>query len=182
MNQSTTDPADQSKAKPAPYEERNLEDFKLITKNITFALEKIANDDSIPATEQSLADLAGCSRGTLRNRIWPLKRLKLIKEARQKKAVEKQAKKPTSRAPDDYQQIVSALIASRTEAASRFDQLQQLQADYKKLHRAKELVDAENKALREERIRLLNAITPPKAVTAQPSNVTQFPDRAQTGG
>src|SRR5436190_1649422 len=75
--------------KPAPYDGRNAADFLQIGKNISLALDQIAVDKTIPATEESLANLAGCSRGTLRNRQWPLVRLREIKQARKTETEEK---------------------------------------------------------------------------------------------
>lgn len=73
-----------SKVITFPFEEKNEKDFIEITEQINKALEKIEKDISIPATEMQLAKLSKVSRGTLRNRIWPIDRLKQIKLERKK--------------------------------------------------------------------------------------------------
>jgi len=169
------------KSKPAPYDERNNEDFKLISKNIACALEKIAHDESIPATEASLAQVARCSRGTLRNRGWPLTRLKLIKEGRKKTAVKEARTISKDARADNSKQLVSALNASRTEAAIWFDKSKQLEADKRKLQRANSLLHAENQALKKERSGLLsqngNSSAGPPAAKIKASSVARFPER-----
>lgn len=161
--------------KSAPYDQRNLEDFKLISKSIAAALEKIDHDASIPATEKSLAELAGCSRGTLRNREWPLARLKLIKEDRGKKVAEKRT--PKSKPKSNYEELIVALKASRTEAATWFDKYRQSQAAYRKLERAKKLVEAEKEMLKKESARFLSANPTSQSDKEKKhrSNVTRFP-------
>jgi DNA-binding Lrp family transcriptional regulator len=69
----------------APYDERNEADFQAITKRLEEALTVLEEDSSIRATQESLAKLANCSRGTLSNRIFPLERLKEIKKQRAEK-------------------------------------------------------------------------------------------------
>lgn len=63
-----------------PFDERNQQDFMLVTKRIQDALELMANDRRLKRTEINLAKLAGCSRGTLRNRTWPIEQLHKLKE------------------------------------------------------------------------------------------------------
>lgn len=63
-----------------PFDERNQQDFMLVTKRIQDALEKMTQDRRIKRTEVNLAKLASCSRGTLRNRQWPMEQLQKLKE------------------------------------------------------------------------------------------------------
>lgn len=71
---------------PLPFDGRNQQDFMLVTKRIQDALEQMANDRRLKRTETNLAKLAGCSRGTLRNRKWPMEQLQKLKaEARSAK-------------------------------------------------------------------------------------------------
>ena len=73
----------EEKSTSLPFDERNQQDFLLVTKRIQDALEKMAADRRLKRTEVNLAKLAGCSRGTLRNRQWPMTQLeKLQAEAR----------------------------------------------------------------------------------------------------
>lgn len=62
-----------------PFDARNQQDFMLVTKRIQDALELMANDRRLKRTETNLARLAGCSRGTLRNRQWPMEQLQKLK-------------------------------------------------------------------------------------------------------
>lgn len=65
---------------PLPFDERNQQDFMLVTKRIQDALDRMATDRRVKRTETNLAKLAGCSRGTLRNRKWPMVQLKKLQE------------------------------------------------------------------------------------------------------
>jgi hypothetical protein len=70
-----------------PFDERNQQDFMLVTKRIQDALALMASDKRVKRTETNLAKLATCSRTTLHNRKWPLEQLqKLKEEARTAKA------------------------------------------------------------------------------------------------
>lgn len=66
----------------APYDERNEADYLELSRRIEIALKLIEDDPSIAATENSLASLAGCCRGTLFSRKYPLDRLRQIKNQR----------------------------------------------------------------------------------------------------
>lgn len=71
---------------PSPYDERNQQDFMLITGRILDALKAMSDDRRLKRTEANLAKLAKCSRGTLRNRKWPISQLEKLKaEARKAK-------------------------------------------------------------------------------------------------
>lgn len=67
---------------PVALERKNDEDFLEITKRIEQALGRIKDDPSLKASQDTLAKLANCSRGTLNNRRWPLEQLVQIKNAR----------------------------------------------------------------------------------------------------
>lgn len=69
--------------KRLPFDERNEQDFEDLTRKIRDALAKIRKTRSLPATQENLAELAGCTRKTLHNRSWPISELKKIKEERQ---------------------------------------------------------------------------------------------------
>jgi len=61
---------------------RNEQDFLDVTKRLQTALDKIRGDLRVKATQESLARLAKCSRGTLVNRKWPLEELRKVKDER----------------------------------------------------------------------------------------------------
>lgn len=91
----------QSPRKRLPFDDRNERDFSDLTSKIREALIKIRLDDSVGATEMSLAKIAGCSRATLANRKWPLKELRAIKAARKAK------RKSKSKYPPDIATLIA---------------------------------------------------------------------------
>src|SRR5262245_13368518 len=68
-------------SKPA-YDAQNEVDYKDLTKRLEKALKAIEDDSRLKPTQETLRKLARCSRGTLDNREWPLKRLRQIKQDR----------------------------------------------------------------------------------------------------
>jgi bisphosphoglycerate-independent phosphoglycerate mutase (AlkP superfamily) len=98
-----------------PFDERNQRDFMLVTKRIQDALEQMANDGRLKKTETNLAKLAGCSRGTLRNRKWPMEQLqKLKKEARAAKD-ETEVEPRATREKSQVERYRNRLIKNRDE-------------------------------------------------------------------
>ncbi|AWB33082.1 hypothetical protein [Orrella marina] len=67
---------------PAALYEKNAQEFVEVTRRIQEALVRLESDTKLKATQEVLAQLANCSRGTLSNRRWPLERLREIKNAR----------------------------------------------------------------------------------------------------
>lgn len=67
---------------PAALYEKNAQEFVEVTRRIQEALARLESDTKLKATQDVLAQLADCSRGTLNNRRWPLERLRKIKDAR----------------------------------------------------------------------------------------------------
>ncbi len=65
-----------------PFDERNEQDFEDLTRKIQDAIATIKKTRSIPATQEKLAEMVGCTRKTLHNRGWPITDLKKIKEER----------------------------------------------------------------------------------------------------
>lgn len=65
-----------------PFDERNEQDFEDLTRRISDAIAIIRKTLSIPATQDKLAEMAGCTRKTLHNRGWPITELRKIKEER----------------------------------------------------------------------------------------------------
>lgn len=87
------------------YKERNEEDFEQMTQAIENAIQRLQEDLSEPATQDNLAELAGCTRKTLHNRekmglthenrILPLTELRAIQQAR--KSIEENSRKTPKR-------------------------------------------------------------------------------------
>ena len=67
---------------PSALQEKNEQEFVEVTRRIKEALAQIERDPKLRATQDMLAKLADCSRGTLNNRKWPLVQLRNIKAAR----------------------------------------------------------------------------------------------------
>lgn len=67
---------------PPALQEKNEQEFVTVTRRIQEALARIESDPNLKTTQDVLAQLADCSRGTLNNRKWPLERLREIKVAR----------------------------------------------------------------------------------------------------
>lgn len=67
---------------PSALQERNEQEFVEVTRRIQKALSLLERDPTLKVTQDALANLANCSRGTLNNRKWPVDRLKEIKADR----------------------------------------------------------------------------------------------------
>ena len=162
----------QQKTKRFPYEERNEADFQELSNRIASTLEAIAHNENIPATEASVARLARCSRGTLRNRVWPLVRLKFVKEERTSKPkVSPPTRTPAEIERFDRQKLQNDLDACRTEGAKWFDALQNEKTVTRKLRRANTLLAEENAALRKTNASRKNQVSSSHAG----ATVTPFP-------
>jgi len=72
----------QKNLKRLPFDERNEQDFEELTRKIWDAITIIKKSRTIPATQEELAEMVGCTRKTLHNRGWPITELKKIKEER----------------------------------------------------------------------------------------------------
>lgn len=114
---------------PLPFDERNRADFDAITRRLSTALETLRNDTRLKASESSLARLANCSRGTLRNRCWPLQKLKELKKERKEKNALPTASVMGDPTPDRQSEIAGLkrqLSLSRDEVARwklRYDEV-----------------------------------------------------------
>lgn len=138
--------------KELPFDKRNQEDYLKITESIKSALDNIRGNPKIPATQDKLAKLAGCSRKTLHNREGVIKELKKIKLNRKfpKSAVVNNVvlfnKKENDKTKEE-------LIKSyQCENALLFDKIQDLEETIK------ELSDL-NRVLREDKEVLLTKNT-----------------------
>jgi len=147
----------------APYDARNEADFQDMSVRIAQAMERLELDDSIPATEASLAGLTGCSRGTLRHRGWPLQRLKEIKKKRKEKPEDEEDAEGAPGEVDvveilmkDREYLLDQLKKSRDEVAVWVAKFKHLEEENKKLRRLVRMLQAAKKALLEK----LNNVLP----------------------
>lgn len=75
------------------YDEKNKRDYDDITKRLNDALDEISKNIKLPATIIEVGRIAGVSRNTVSNRVFPANRLKKIKA--QRKEDEDKKKKET---------------------------------------------------------------------------------------
>lgn len=102
------------------FDKKNQDDFDSNTEVITNGLMAIASNDSVKATVAELSRITGIHRNTLRQRIWPVQRLKAIKENRVIAEIrQRQAK---TKAADPVSVLSAKLEASRREVLHWFDQ------------------------------------------------------------
>lgn len=139
-----------------PYDDRNEADYQQVTLNISLALELIDKSPEIPATQNELARLAKCSRGTLRLRKWPLDRLKEIKarrKAEQSSGAEvKKSKSEIELHIEDKKHLLEQLQKSRSQNAILAFEKREIVIENKKLRRAHDVAQAAKTSL-EERCR-----------------------------
>jgi chromosome segregation ATPase len=166
-------------SKQFPFDERNEEDYQKISKNIDAALMKISLNISIPATQDKLATLSGCSRKTLYNRKWAIEALRKIKLERKSENNKIQIKKNPSKEEDtsieNYKIKIDSLIKNyQSENGLLFDKIQDLEEQNKELislnkvfAEDKESLIKENAQLRKELHKLQNK---PESI----SNVIDF--------
>lgn len=142
-----------------PYHEQNEADFLATTKRIEEALVLLRCDKAKKATEKGLAKLSGCSRGTLRNRKWPLRELKAIQLGRNESKEESSDAKPATNSPatvhvDEKKTLEEQLRKSRSEIAVWVDKHAQLNRRCRALKRSNEVVN-KLKVAAEERVKEL---------------------------
>lgn len=165
----------------APYDERNQADYLAISNNIEVALNLIATDHTVPATEVSLAELAGCSRGTLRNRVYPLARLRAIKNGRaeQRKLTKRSARVTAAQRVavevhiDEKIRLQAQLDKSRFETAVWVNKHTDLERKFKKLNRMKDVL-LEGKTLLEKQVEELKELLRLEQTAAANENETKL--------
>jgi hypothetical protein len=139
-----------------PYDDRNEDDYRELTQRISAALLKIEYDPKIRPSQKNLAKFAECSRGTLRNRKWPLERLAEIKRQRKEKSKGKGSDRPNKDADaeihlEDKRKLLEQLDNARKETAIWVDKYDEKERSYKKVARANDMLKAAKLAL-EQRV------------------------------
>jgi hypothetical protein len=168
----------------APYDERNELDYREMSKRVADALEEIDRDPSIPATQNELVKRAKCSRGTLRNRRWPLERLKNI-SAKRKETNRVRNRKITLEHRttvevhiEDKRRLLEQLEKSRDEAAIWYDKYKDVESEKNKLLRINELLIGENTSLKkrvDDLVKRLDGIDAPPSTEVAKESVLHFP-------
>lgn len=148
----------------APYDEKNDLDYKEMSRRIADALEEIECNSTIPATQKELSKRAKCSRGTLRNRVYPLDWLKSINTKRKERVLNKSKKITLEQRAnlevrvEGEKNLLERLKNSRTEAAIWFDKYKESEQDRNKLRRMIALVQAKNTSLTKRNTELLEKL------------------------
>lgn len=105
---------------------------KDIDTRLAEAVEKLRADRKLPAIEQTLVDLSGASRGTVRSRSSVMKALKDIKE-------ERKAAKPTPvvekviNLRDELETLKKQVASARDETQIQFNKREASEAKFRKL-------------------------------------------------
>lgn len=131
--------------------EKNENDYFQMTERINEALKTLRDDHRIPATQNTLATMSGCSRKTLHNRAWAIKELKEIKQARKSKDVENITE--TSVNLKTKAQIRENLLIEENENlqeqnAILFNKLQESEYHLSQTLKLNSILEAENSYLR----------------------------------
>lgn len=161
------------KLERAPYDDRNEADYEKVTRNISLALEKIEQDRTILATQRVLAELAKCSRSTLRNRGWPLDKLRSIRRQRRQGNSDDSGKSTPKQATDveihieDKKTLLTQLSNCRSEIAVWVNKFKEEETENKKLRRAKEMLEAAKSSLERRVVELTREIEKLKGIPKQ---------------
>lgn len=102
----------------ATYDEKNIEQFEAVTRQLNEALRRIERDSSLSASASSLARLSGIHRNTIYNRKWPQDKLNEIKQKRAQQKEEDATSKTIKKTPGELLEL------SRLEVIYWFTQLQ----------------------------------------------------------
>lgn len=94
---------------PRAFDQKNKDDFDQYTELLTRALFDIGANESLKATVAELSRLTGMHRNTIRQRVWPLERLEIIKENRR---IEVLRKKVSNKKPVDPMVVLTEKLES----------------------------------------------------------------------
>lgn len=94
---------------PRAFDQKNKEDFDQYTELLAQALLDIGANDSLKATVAELSRITGMHRNTIRQRVWPLERLEIIKENRR---IEVLRKKVSNKKPVDPMVVLTEKLES----------------------------------------------------------------------
>lgn len=166
------------KRKSPGYRERNEEDFEKMTQAIESAIQILQEDPSEQATQENLAELAGCSRKTLHNRekmglthenrILPITELKAIQQAR--KSIEENSRKILKRKSNLDQKVtveahinrekilIEQVTNYQEENAKWFNRVQELEREKERTARLLKLAERHIDDLKREKKELESEI------------------------
>ena len=107
-------------ATSSAFDQKNKADFDRFTELLSQALLDIASNDSLKATAAELSRITGIHRNTIRQRVWPLERLEVIKENRRIEVLRQQVSKKKPVEPITL--LTEKLESARIEILHWFNQ------------------------------------------------------------
>jgi len=116
-------------AKALPFDERNQRDFDEMTVRIMEGLDLIKKKKSLRATQNTLADLAKCSRRTLSIRRWPIQKLKEIKNERSNGSKARIDKVAASEKSENGNLLLTQVKNYQRQNSKLFDRVQDLEEE-----------------------------------------------------
>lgn len=137
-------------AKPLPFTERNERDFDEMTARIRNSLDQIRKNRRLKTTQDTLADLAQCSRRTLSLRGWPIAELKNIKRLRsnQIRSVESKSDAPTSVRTETL--LIRQVKNYQKQNGELFERVQDLQEEKARMAVVIDTLEHQLQVVREE--------------------------------
>ncbi len=113
-----------------------------IDTRLAAAIVTLRGDRKLPATEQTLVDLSGASRGTVRSRSSVMKALKDIKEER-KLAKPMPVAEKVINLRDELESLRKQLAVARDETQVQFNKREALEVKFRKLEKSYALQGAQ---------------------------------------
>ena len=91
------------------YDQKNSDDYEANTLSLEKALVDIEDNKKLKATIAQLSEMTGIHRNTISNRVWPVQKLKQIREARKTK--EKSHEKQVHLSTTDVKNALEAKLS-----------------------------------------------------------------------
>lgn len=107
------------------YDRKNHDDYEANTLSLKKALSDIKGNKKLKATIAQLSEMTGIHRNTISNRVWPVQKLKQIREARktEEKSHEKQVRLSTT---DVRNALEAKLSRAQNETVYWFNEYQDM--------------------------------------------------------
>jgi len=115
--------------KAFPFDDRNQRDFDQMTTRIRDGLDLIRKKKTLKATQETLAELAQCSRRTLSLRVWPILELKKLKDARSNHIKAVGGKVDVRTAGETDRLLIKQIKNYQTQNGELFDRVQNLEEE-----------------------------------------------------
>lgn len=126
------------------FDQKNQDDFVEYSQVLNEALLEIQNNKNLKATVAQLSKMTGVHRNTIANRIWPVQKLKQIKEARKLADLKREDQERRS-SVDKKALLESQLSQARKEVIYWFNEFKDMERSFehsdKRLHQMREARD-----------------------------------------